>query len=109
MFWIRLSTLTLTAAAFLAMALPSQAGDKYGFPAQSFATMTYTQQSAYAAGVMDTLDIMGIRCPASADVTYKGVMDATQTFIALHPEIGTTEWTAGILIRVLADKGCRRE
>jgi hypothetical protein len=85
------------------------AGEKYGVLAETFLTLSARDQGLYLAGVMDSMDLLGIRCPTSVDVSYPTIARDTATLIRSYPERWRTSWTAEHVLIVLYGKGCRRE
>lgn len=84
-------------------AAPAAADGKYGYLGAAFMTMEDTQRMVYVAGVLDTLDSVGVRCPVPP--TYRQIIDETLIVLYRNPEL-RQQWAAKSVGAAMYNRGC---
>jgi hypothetical protein len=86
---------------------PSAAQDgKVGYLGYQYLQMPVRQKDAYTTGVVDALDVMGVKCPTPP--SYAQIMADTDAFIVRNPEARGV-WAATSIMAAMAQRGCTRQ
>jgi len=80
---------------------------KIGYLAWQYVRMPLHQKDAYTTGVVDALDVMGVKCPYPAP-SYVQIMADADTFIARNPEVRGL-WAATAIMGAMAERGCGKQ
>jgi hypothetical protein len=79
---------------------------KVGYLGYHYLRMPLGQKDAYTTGVVDALDVMGVKCPSPP--SYAQIMADTDALIARNPEARGL-WAATSIMAAMAQRGCARQ
>jgi hypothetical protein len=94
----------LLSGAFVSPSADAQ-GAKYGILARRFVSFDQAAKMLYTAGVMDGLDLAGVRCPRPP--SYGELIAKTEALIYRNISAAESVWAATAIVAALAEMGCR--